>query len=126
MMSAARRVASLRDSKHMILHLVNPNAVPWRTLFSAVATILDVPLVPYSTWLDKVKLSDGEVPAAYLLSTFQKMKADGMGNGHEALGITRLAYGNAEESLPGFNDEKALCDQDVNSWMNYWQKHAVL
>jgi hypothetical protein len=128
MMSAARCLASLRHSTKPILHLIHPNPVSWHSIFSASASILDVPLVTYSTWLTKLISckSNENVPAIRLLSTFQKSNTNLLDGGHEALGATKLAFTNAEEYMPGLKEERTLDKGDVEAWTRYWQSHGLL
>ena len=48
---AAKALVEVRNSSEPVLHLVHPRPQPWHTVIIPLAMELDVPLVPYSTWV---------------------------------------------------------------------------
>ena len=51
----ARAIIAMRNSPEPILHLVNPNPVPFQLFLKPLAHALNVPLVPYDEWLSRLQ-----------------------------------------------------------------------
>lgn len=119
-----------------VMHLAHPHPVAWATLFRQVAHELDVPLVPYVEWVDRLTKSaeglDTEAavqltersPALRILDFFQACSiATGTGEGREAMGLRRLALDRAcgaSATLSGLKSTP-LGGLDVEGWIAYWR-----
>lgn len=44
----------MRSSPHLVLHLVHPRPIRLRAVMAVAARALDVPLVPYAAWLERL------------------------------------------------------------------------
>lgn len=97
-----------------------------------LAKILDVPLVPYTQWLEalqtSVKSGDDEVemqrqnPALRLLDFFGHAK---LSEDYEPVGIARLSIKKAIEVAPAL-DIAPLNEDHVKQWVAAWVKTGVL
>ncbi|KAF7328516.1 Acetyl-CoA synthetase-like protein [Mycena venus] len=78
-----------------IVHLINTQPVAWRALAAVVATELNVPLVPYTEWLNRLEhaanTEDNTVPlrASRLLPFFRSLD-DQKSAGEDAFGFPKL------------------------------------
>lgn len=119
-----------------VMHLAHPHPIAWGTLFRQAAHALDVPLVPYSEWVDRLTKSaeglDTEAavqlteknPALRILDFFQACSVfTDTEEGREAMGLRRLALDRAcgaSATLAGLKGTP-LGEQDVRSWIAYWR-----
>ncbi len=51
----------MRDSPTGVLHVAHPRPVTWDTVFDPLASLLDVPLVPYAEWFARLEKSLNDV-----------------------------------------------------------------
>lgn len=127
------------DTASPVLHLAHPNPVAWSTLFTAASQELcDLPLVPYTEWVDRLTQSahaqnrDAEasaqqvarIPALRILDFFQEAGADADAKeGREAMGTRRLALDRACCASPTLSGLKSapLDEDNVRSWIAYWK-----
>ncbi|KAJ7636417.1 hypothetical protein FB45DRAFT_1138067 [Roridomyces roridus] len=110
------------------IHLVNPKPVPWATLASMIARNLNVPLVPYATWLSRVEAA-GEALEGFraprLLSTFRALQ-NPEGQPH-AFGLPKVDIINALDASETLRSGKCqLGEKDVKSWLGYWRSAGLL
>lgn len=119
-----------------VMHLAHPHPVAWGTLFRQAAHALDVPLVPYSEWVDRLTKSAEELdteatvqltersPALRILDFFQACSVfTDTEEGREAMGLRRLALDRAcgaSTTLAGLKSSP-VGGEDVKSWIAYWR-----
>lgn len=119
-----------------VMHLAHPHPVAWGTLFRQAAHALDIPLVSYSDWVDRLTKSaeglDTEAavqltehsPALRILDFFQACNiVTGTEEEREAMGLRRLALDracSASATLAGLKGTP-LGREDVKSWIAYWR-----
>lgn len=124
-----------------IVHLVHPRPVPWASLASVFASMLNVPLVPYSTWLSKLenlvdRKSGSEdvdiellqkVHALRLLPFFKSLSVHKHDN-LEAFAFPRLLVARAMSLSPlmANPDCPRLVDSDVQAWVGYWRRVSLI
>lgn len=126
---AAASVIEMRDATG-VLHLVHPRPIPWRRVFSIFSHQLNVPIVPFSEWLGRLRAfgeSDPEggriVPALCLESFYQGLGEKGFGMMSQTENISTVK---AQEVSATLKRMTALKDSDVNKWLAYWQQSGVL
>ena len=61
--AAAHALLEMRTSTEQILHLTHPRSIRLRTLIVTTAHELDMPLVPYNTWLQALSKSAAAISA---------------------------------------------------------------
>lgn len=116
-----------------VMHLAHPHPIAWGTLFRQAAHALDVPLVPYLEWVDRLtKSAEGldteaavqlteRCPALRILDFFQACSiATGTGEGREAMGLALDRACGASATLSGLRDTP-LGGVDVEGWIAYWR-----
>jgi hypothetical protein len=115
-----------------IVHLINPQPVAWRTLAAVVATELNVPLVPYTEWLDRLehatKAEDNGVPlrASRLLQFFRSLD-DQKSGGEDAFGFPKLLMTQALASSQSLRTGRCRLEaKDVKEWIKYWHNAGLL
>ncbi|KAJ6611221.1 hypothetical protein B0H10DRAFT_2224315 [Mycena sp. CBHHK59/15] len=119
---AHRAAAALVELRHSIpsapsahfVHLVHPAPVPSDVLFSALAAVLGVPLVPYADWLAVLEASTHAATAAAPALAF------GLANMATELAV--LAAPQVYATLRG----EQLGRADVETWVRYWRKIGFL
>ncbi|KAJ7046114.1 hypothetical protein C8F04DRAFT_1322704 [Mycena alexandri] len=130
---AAEAMVDLLESPTAgIVHLINPQPLPWRTLATIVATELSVPLVPYTEWLDRIehaaKAEDPAVPlrASHLLQFFRSLSDQNSGGG-DAFGFPKLLMTQALASSQSLRSGRCqLGAKDVKEWIKYWRNGGLL
>ncbi|PIL33564.1 hypothetical protein GSI_04187 [Ganoderma sinense ZZ0214-1] len=139
---AAQALTELRHSSDPIVHLVHPRPVPWDSVLEPIARELNVPFVPYRTWLSTLEGSVvGEPgsteqaharrrnPALRLLPFYREQEEkieEAHGPEREAMGFVFLSTDKAVRvseslaSLPETAGERALM------WLAAWRKSGFL
>ncbi|KAJ7751462.1 hypothetical protein B0H16DRAFT_1419536 [Mycena metata] len=115
-----------------IVHLINPQPLPWHTLAEVVATELSVQLVPYTKWLQRIehaaKAEDNAVPlrASHLLQFFRSFN-DRKSCGEDAFGFPKLLMTQALASSQSLRAGRCqLAAKDVKGWIRYWRNGGLL
>ena len=72
---AASAIADMYADTKGIVHLVHPRPVSWRSLMKEIAHEMNVPLVPYSGWFNRLEASTHLPSAAALTSVYGKNAA---------------------------------------------------
>ncbi|KAI1786493.1 acetyl-CoA synthetase-like protein [Ganoderma leucocontextum] len=128
--SAGRAFVEMRSSPESILHLVHPRPISWHDLIAPIAQELEVPLVPYATWLAALESSaEGsldaarENPALRLLDFF---RSSAEGNEKPPLGLWRLATKKAVEASETLARMPQLEEADVRRWVAAWRTSGFL
>lgn len=121
----------MRNSSYPVLHLAHPRPVAWNTILSAVSRALNLPLVPYSKWIQTLKKSREGLsvqqeadacqanPALRLLDFFTGAKVDVVG---EALGVPNMDLTKAVKVAPALSEDRLpqLNEVNVSKWLAYW------
>lgn len=132
---AASAVVELRDASVPVVNLINPKPVSWSSLIKHFASSLNVPLVPYAEWYERLTkavndaLSSGnsqiinDNPAFKLAEFYGGMKdlqndklEAFMSNRFETKEVVRVT-----KSL-GDNELIQLGQEDVQRWLTYWRR----
>lgn len=123
----------MRHVTEQVLHLVNPNPIPWRQLIEEIARELGVPIVPFHTWLsllldfqENLKLSKAEAlrlnPAIALLPL---ILASNLADYKEPIGFTKLDTQKAVSYVPKLNDIRI--DLEIGGkWIDGWRRVGFL
>ena len=125
----------MRHASEPIVHLVHPRPVPWRTVIAPIAAELEVPLVPYETWLSALEGSTRGVadaaevelmkanPALRIVDFFRglRLSAD-----HEPLGMVYLSSEKAVRASRTLAGMPALDAGRARKWLAAWRKSGFL
>ncbi|TFK37077.1 hypothetical protein BDQ12DRAFT_608601 [Crucibulum laeve] len=135
---AAEALVEMRQSDSPVLHLVHPNPTSWTSILSHVSSTLEVPLVPYSTWLSVLEAADlssvsgvdpaEENPALRILDFYRSADKPLPSDDAEAFGFPRLSTTLAVQnaaSLQQCTMHQLGCD-DVHRWISYWNSVEFL
>lgn len=125
----ARAIIAMRNATEPILHLVNPNTLPFRTLLEPIARAMGVTLVPYDRWLSRLQesLNDTSVsevehmkrnPALRLLDYYRSRWSN---DGRDAILDTAKAVRIAPSML-----DMRLPAEFVDRWLVSWRKSGFL
>ena len=131
---AAAIVAEFRHSKEQTLHLNHPHPVRWSLVMSHIAKIAGKPVVPYKTWLQRLKDSGAATtrdtnPALDFLGLYTSLAvsddSDGM---REAFNFPRSDLTKALKESKTLRDleTRPLGPEDVERWMDYWKRKGFL
>ena len=121
----------MRNSSYPVLHLAHPRPVAWNTILSTVSHALDLPLVPYSEWIQTLKKSREGLsaqqetdayqanPALKLLDFFTSANVNALG---EALGVPNMDLTKAVKAAPALSEDNLpqLNEVNVSRWLAYW------
>ncbi|KAH8101719.1 acetyl-CoA synthetase-like protein, partial [Cristinia sonorae] len=129
----AKAIIAMRNSEEPILHLVNPNPVPWRTFLEPLAQAMNVSLVPYEQWLPKLGdcLGDRSLPevehlkrnpALRLLDYYRALQ---LNDDMEPLGIVRLNTTKAVHIAPSLLEMPLSAELAVR-WLKSWRMSSFL
>ncbi|KAF9017315.1 hypothetical protein BDZ89DRAFT_1117698 [Hymenopellis radicata] len=108
-------------------HLAHPKIQPTVNIMHWMGTIIDLPVVPFSEWIGKLKLlasTSGidykDIPALKLIPFFE---AEGRGTASPSLILGNDVSLRLSRSL---RQAEAISMVDVASWMSYWTKIGFL
>ncbi|KAJ8093219.1 putative NRPS-like protein biosynthetic cluster [Marasmius tenuissimus] len=126
---------SLSPNAPEVLHLLHPNPVSWSTFARSLSKRLNASVVPYSDWCQMLEqLARGpdastlNLNAFVLLDFFRIISTQNDRRDTEAFGMPLL---DMEKALGRCRSLKtsgtqALGEEDVQLWVDYWQKEGVL
>ncbi|KAJ7191755.1 hypothetical protein B0H12DRAFT_1039746 [Mycena haematopus] len=113
-----------------IIHLINPQPIAWSTLATVVAAELNVPLVPYTEWLERLEHTDKSgnnavaLRASRLLQFFRSLEKSG---GEDAFGFPKLPMPQALAASQALRAGKSRLEaKDVKAWIKYWRNAGLL
>lgn len=70
----------MRNTDVLVADLVHPTPISWNTVFKRFSELLDVPLVPYAEWLQKLEaqltVQGSELHALRLLNIYKNIKLE--------------------------------------------------
>ncbi len=129
----AAALCAMRHTTEPVLHLASPNPVPWRVIFQVFAEQMEVPLVPYSTWLSLLQDDSRDQtmtkserakrnPALRLIPYFQTVD---MGEHKEPVGHTRMDLTKAVKAAPVLKEVRIGREQVIR-WVRKWRKSGFL
>ena len=126
-------MADLRHAEEPVLtaHIVHPEPQPSREIFQIIAEYLDLPLVPYSSWLQKLEgeMASSEnmaaIPAIKLLDFFKSGVRSEEG-GYEALAIPAMECEEAKRASLRLRRAKRVEKREVISWLESWVRCGFL
>ncbi|THH29826.1 hypothetical protein EUX98_g4377 [Antrodiella citrinella] len=129
----AKAIIAMRDSDERVLHLVNPNPVPWKTFLEPLAEAMNVSLVPYDQWLyalgeclKDTSLTEVENmqrnPALRLLDFYRGLRVD---DELEPLGLVRLETTKGVQVAPSLQ-EMPLSQAQAERWMASWRSSGFV
>jgi len=150
---AAQSLKEMLDSDALVLHLVHARPVKWSSLFEPAARMLDLHLVSYAEWLEKLEGSISEQsskdaaaesaeenPALRIIDFFRSSApasdtatataTNGSGgeeekNASEAMGLKRLSLEKALEVSNTLRTCSPLAVEDMAKWMKCWKLGAT-
>ncbi|KAJ7157427.1 putative aminoadipate reductase [Mycena filopes] len=119
-------VALSPEKPPFALNLVHPRPVPWDAIMSSMATGVQLPLVPFSDWVQQLQdRSLGataeeieNIPAIKLLNFF-RAAVDGAGN-------IEFSTEKAQATSESMKLVKPLGEHAVQRWMGYWRQTGFL
>ncbi|THH13951.1 hypothetical protein EW146_g6322 [Bondarzewia mesenterica] len=145
---AASAVMDLRSAPEHIecINLVHPKPIPWNSIVTPLAHILDVPVVPYSFWLKKLfdassySAPSRAVPAVSLVEFFTSLENDNdKGEGEETKAWNHGKIGeafsanlfdteNARQASTTLSDPalSKLTLTDAELWLAFWRRTGML
>ncbi|KAF8166302.1 acyl transferase domain-containing protein [Mycena galopus ATCC 62051] len=129
---AAAAILDMQSSVDDTFHLVHPRPTTWRAVMKPLASILDVPLVPYAEWFSRLKstaefTTSGDLAALKLMDFFRMGLKRGANR--ESMGLLPKVVASkgmhASETL--MNEDLALLGRaDAENWVRYWREVGFL
>lgn len=138
-------IAEMRDAPTGTLHIAHPRPVTWESVFEPLASILDVPLVPYAEWYERLQSSlfdsasntDAltiDNPALKLLDFFRVSfevteTPKALCSTRDCLGLLpRVALEKSKMASKTLGDENIaqLGKEDAARWIQHWREIGFL
>ncbi|KAJ7103042.1 hypothetical protein B0H15DRAFT_810726 [Mycena belliarum] len=120
---AARALVNMRNSNERYLHITHPRPISITDILSRLSKVLELPLVPYSTWLESLEaaaLLESTAPAnpgVHLIEFFrsyQEVSAE-----QEVLLSAVLSNTRAVEATESLASLEPLTAEDADKWVAY-------
>lgn len=136
--AAIADVRSLTNSEEgsTFLHLAHPHPVHISSIIRPIASLLNVPSVPYKVWLEKIELALAESaqPDAvrenpvFKLMEFYRAAADLKDPTAEAFIGAKVSVEKTVKLCQTLGSDKlgSLSEKDVRSWLGYWQDKGAI
>lgn len=152
----ASALIEMRNSPHPVLHLTHPRPVTWSQIVNPISRILNLPLVPFTEWLERLRASatatsikgNGLVhttaatkanpkseedllrvnPGLMLVDFFSGAVAEKTKDREEAMGLRTMDVSRAVEVAPSLGEGKlkSLGEDDMKRWIGYWRRIRFL
>ncbi|CAK5275142.1 unnamed protein product [Mycena citricolor] len=108
------------------MNLVHPRPVAWDVIMTGIAGDLDLPLITFPEWIERLKKAavgataeDFErVPGIKLIEFFQSAEV--------GTGAVQFATAVSQEYSPTFRDLKPLDLEDAKRWIAYWRGKSFI
>ncbi|KAH9824637.1 Acetyl CoA synthetase-like protein [Teratosphaeria destructans] len=123
--SRAEQLSKASADSATVAHLVNPRTVSWSHLVPAVREAIqrntgrDVQVVPFKTWLSKLKAIEPttenaeKIPGIKLIDFYE-------GLAREGAGLPRLATAQTAKSSRTLASMRAVDEEMLRTWMGQW------
>ena len=115
----------LRSSTKEYLHLSHPRSTPWNAVMGYVAHKFNIPLVPWTEWLDRLEKSEpstleNENAALRLLGFYKTAKLE---EHRDAGGVSQydLSIAMSETAVLGPENLSDISTDDVQRWLDFWE-----
>ena len=128
----------MRHSTEPVLHLANPNPIPWKEIFEPIAEELKVPLVPIRTWLALLQWNaSNNFSTTTIVSKSERIKrnpairlipyllAADLRDGREPIGSTRLDLTKGLKIAPTLKNVRIGKEMAIE-WVKNWRKTGFL
>ncbi|KAJ7803408.1 hypothetical protein B0H14DRAFT_2463681 [Mycena olivaceomarginata] len=121
--NAAEVLVEMRDSQERYLHITHPHPVPMEHILSPLSELLNLPLVPYSVWLESLETASEQEsgasvnPAVRLIDFFRFYRE--VGPEEEAFFPVLLSNTAAINVAHSLASVAPLKRQDVEGWAAY-------
>ncbi|KAJ3926223.1 MAG: male sterility protein-domain-containing protein [Lentinula lateritia] len=135
--TAAQIVIDLHARAKGVLHVVHPIASPWTNIMKPIASMLKLPLVPYSQWLNKLnemhqqRMANADQFAdqpALALVDFFALGVQEPRSPLEASGLDPVVSISRSKllSITMASHACQLTESDIKKWCTYWQSTGFL
>jgi hypothetical protein len=114
----ARSLIAMARADAPVFNVIAPRPIPWSTVFGAFARALNVPLVDYDAWVERVAAAaeanrDAEnVPAFALVDFFRAAK----------FGERKTCVERAVEVAEALREMEPLAEEDALRYVQFWRK----
>jgi hypothetical protein len=121
----------MQRSEDMFLNLAHPDLVGWEDIFKHFSAALNVPMVEYGEWLNRLERTADEKeafvhnPALHLLDFFRSVHKPAVSDDDEALRFPRLETSRAVRVAPSLTCA-TLGKEDVDQWLEFWRRVGFL
>ncbi|KIJ54685.1 hypothetical protein M422DRAFT_200577 [Sphaerobolus stellatus SS14] len=127
---AAAALFEFRTTSYRYLHLAHPNPIPWMEVFEVFSQVLNLPLITWSEWLERLRNDSSGAeknPAIHLLDFYERASPVPLEN-RESLGMPLLTLTQALQSSSTLTKEtaKKISRKDVIQWIFYWKQVGLL
>ncbi|KAJ7613299.1 acetyl-CoA synthetase-like protein [Mycena polygramma] len=108
------------------MNLVHPRPVPWDRMMSTFAREAQLPLIPFSDWVEQVQVHSSaataeeidKIPATKLLDFFKAVVA--------GAGSIEFSTAKAQAMSEWMKSLKPLTEEDAKQWMKYWRRKEFI
>ncbi|KAJ6545507.1 hypothetical protein B0H19DRAFT_1266933 [Mycena capillaripes] len=108
------------------INLVHPHPVPWDLVMSAIASDMQLPLVPFSDWVEQLQSRSAvataedmeKIPGIKLLDFFKAVLA--------GLFSTKFSTLKTQALSQSMETLKPLTEVDVKQWISYWRQKKFI
>ncbi|KAJ7189839.1 hypothetical protein GGX14DRAFT_580331 [Mycena pura] len=128
---AARAIVELRKSNEHHFHITHPKPVPMADIMSPLLKVLDLPLVPYSAWLESLEAASlqesaaSNNPGVRLLDFFRFFQKQ-VSAEQDALSGASLANTRATKAASSMSSAPPLAAHDVKAWVLHLREVGYL
>ncbi|KAF7353828.1 Acetyl-CoA synthetase-like protein [Mycena venus] len=118
---AAKAIIELRKSNDHYFHITHPKPVPMTDIMSPLSEVLDLPLVPYSAWLESLEAASlqefaaSNNPGVRLLDFFRSFQQQ-VSAEQDALSRASLSNARAMKAATSMSSVPPLATHDVKAW----------
>ncbi|EMD35494.1 hypothetical protein CERSUDRAFT_157295 [Gelatoporia subvermispora B] len=117
--TAASALVEFSRADQRVVHLIHPRPVPWNAIFSPIAERLNLELVPYPEWIQRLRIADeaqvdGQQSSALALREFFESSVS------EA--DMHLDTTKAVRTSKTLQEIRPLGKEDAMKWLDFWGK----